>query len=398
MNTQFIRKLTMASVATVMLVLSTRDVLADSLDHWTTNVISANQFHLNRVIYQSGRYVGVGGDTMFPDFGFTAVSTNGVNWTVGTHGFDFGGNSIFELFGLASSGGGFAAVGRFGYVYWSTNGLNWTQGGTGPDYIYIDIAASPSMYVAVAQTNVVMFPGGISWNVILDDELLSSIAYGVDRFVVVGRNGFETFAFVSTNWWDWNRYTVSNPGGPGIPAFEPSVCFGKTFFIVPWSSNVNKISTNGVSWLSITNDSGVAFRKIRYGNGIYIGWSADTVYTSMNGTNWIKRPPSGGSLTDAAVGERNAIVTSYSFGAAANSYVSDPFIGLSILPGESPQLQLSGVIGKSYRVEYSDALTPSSPTNWQTLSNIVLTVSPFTLLDPETTGVPMRFYRGVLLP
>ncbi len=398
MNSRLIRRLAMISIAAAVAASSPSQALADALDNWTTNVISATEYHLNRVIYQSGRYVGVGTETMFPDFGYTAISTNGVNWTAGTHGWDSGGNTIYELFGVAGNGSGFAAVGRFGYVYWSSDGLNWTQGGAGPDE-FVDIAASPLMYVAISQTNVLRFPGRYSWNVTLgDDVLLSSIAYGAERFVVAGRDGYHTFTYVSTNWWDWNTCLVIVPGGSPTPMFSPSVCFGKTFFIMPWGPKENRISTDGIFWSSITNDSGAAFQKIRYGNGVYVGLTPEAIYTSPNGTNWIKRPPNGGALTDAAVGERNAIVTAYYWGAAANSYVSDPFVGLSIQSGAPPQLQLSGLNGRTYRLEYADTLEPGNSSNWQTLSNIVLNVSPLTLLDSVATNSPARFYRGVLLP
>jgi hypothetical protein len=58
-------------------------------------------------------------------------------------------------------------------------------------------------------------------------------------------------------------------------------------------------------------------------------------------------------------------------------------------------LAIYGQVGQSYRVEYMPSL---GPTNWQTLSDVTLTSSPHLFIDPQSSVVPRRFYRAILLP
>ena len=55
----------------------------------------------------------------------------------------------------------------------------------------------------------------------------------------------------------------------------------------------------------------------------------------------------------------------------------------------------SYMTGLSNRVEYVSSI---GSTNWTTLTNFVLTSSPFTVVDPEFGQFTQRFYRAVTLP
>jgi hypothetical protein len=68
--------------------------------------------------------------------------------------------------------------------------------------------------------------------------------------------------------------------------------------------------------------------------------------------------------------------------------VSGANLGLSTYPG----LRITGVVGRSYRIE-------SSPdtTNWNTETTILLTSSPYLWIDPNSLG-QKKFYRAFLLP
>lgn len=54
-------------------------------------------------------------------------------------------------------------------------------------------------------------------------------------------------------------------------------------------------------------------------------------------------------------------------------------------------LDLFGTVGTPYRIEFKTNLN----TNWTTLTNIVLSSSPFTFVDLGSRGQPYRFYRAV---
>jgi hypothetical protein len=58
-----------------------------------------------------------------------------------------------------------------------------------------------------------------------------------------------------------------------------------------------------------------------------------------------------------------------------------------------PSLVINGQVGQTYRVDYVTHLQANQ--QWQTLTNITLTTTPFLLLDPSGLGQPKRFYRVV---
>ena len=72
--------------------------------------------------------------------------------------------------------------------------------------------------------------------------------------------------------------------------------------------------------------------------------------------------------------------------AAFTTFTIDMYAGLSI----------SGLIGRSYRIEYSDSLS-NSPA-WTSATTITLTSIPFVWFDGDSINAPKRFYRAILLP
>ena len=68
--------------------------------------------------------------------------------------------------------------------------------------------------------------------------------------------------------------------------------------------------------------------------------------------------------------------------------VSGAYLNLSTYPG----LRITGVVGRSYRIE-------SSPdtTNWNAETTLLLTSRPYLWIDPNSLG-QKKFYRAFLLP
>jgi hypothetical protein len=58
-------------------------------------------------------------------------------------------------------------------------------------------------------------------------------------------------------------------------------------------------------------------------------------------------------------------------------------------------LTLTGNVGRTYRIDYSQAV---DSTNWLTTTNVILRASPTILLDPDYPVAAKRFYRAVELP
>jgi hypothetical protein len=65
------------------------------------------------------------------------------------------------------------------------------------------------------------------------------------------------------------------------------------------------------------------------------------------------------------------------------------------LVGGQPSFELVGMTGVTYRVEYATSLWPS---NWTTLTNVLLSSSPLGITDPTAAVPAKRFYRAVQTP
>lgn len=72
-----------------------------------------------------------------------------------------------------------------------------------------------------------------------------------------------------------------------------------------------------------------------------------------------------------------------------------PFLGVHV-GAEAPLLEIGGVIGRQYVVEYASSL--SSGEAWFALPAVTLTNSPQGVVDPTAATAPQRFYRARLLP
>ena len=153
----------------------------------------------------------------------------------------------------------------------------------------------------------------------------------------------------------------------------------------------------------LTNNTASTFGRVIYTNGFYVALSGSNIFTSTDLTNWIQRSfPANEVLNDIAFGPCNVIAVGDQSqpGSKPNwtpkSYVSDPFVAVSLQSGLPPQLAISGLQSRSYRIDYLDGLQAGA-NNWQTLTTFSLTNSPLLWSDATATNT-QRFYRAVLLP
>lgn len=92
-------------------------------------------------------------------------------------------------------------------------------------------------------------------------------------------------------------------------------------------------------------------------------------------------------------------------GASSNANVAfDDFDSSYVPPPQQPAaldvrmaavLSITGDVGRPYRIEYAEHLTP---TKWVGLTNLVLPSSPFLFVDLTSTNATQRFFRVVSLP
>lgn len=389
------------------LVVSLASAKADPLDNWTAGQVNTNLVggavygsQFLGVAYGAGRYVAVG-QYASDDNATIQTSEDGVNWTLRTKG-DY---SILDLFDVTYANGIFLAGGwdYFGgqNIYTSTNGIDWAPHHTAMTHVY-GIAFGQGTYVAVgdgvelnsstvSSNNVYFSIDGTNWTA-TDSGVpasatttLSDVAYGNNQFVAVG-GGYIYPLF------NHSRITNSLTGG------SVSFCNGR--FFIPGGPGTNLVSTDGVNWSILTNNVGASLGRVVYSAGVYIALSGTNIFSSVDGTNWLLRNfqgPSNVTLKGLAAGARNIVATGYVLAAGPKvvpvAYVSDPFVSLNAGLNFPPQLNISGLTGRTYQVEVSTNFSA----NWQVLTNLALTNGPIVWTDLQATN-DSRFYRAELLP
>ena len=383
---------------------------AEALDYWTTNHISTNYFGLRCVAYGNGRYVAAGG---FSDWGVILSSEDGQNWLTRSVGGGPGGNSgLAFVESVIYAGGRFVAVGFWGGTAASTNGIDWTIGNVPApgltDGLY-GVAYGNGTYVAVgggasyADQNVFTSSDGISWTAQHSTSpagaSLGDVAYGAGRFVAIGINRGSVndsgHLYTSTDGTTWTQQSIS--GGAQV-----SFCNGR--FLIPLAAGTNLISTTGTGWgvqgTGLTNLLG----KITYANGSFLARAGSGLAASPDWTHWFQYPQTlPGTSTVATDGQRLVTVGNNTapfvpMYADGYTYVSDLLPGIRLTTARPPTLALSGLAGRSYRIDCVAALAASGSNSWQAGTPAQLTNSSVLWTDTAAANAPARYYRAVLLP
>jgi len=216
---------------------------AGPLDRWALRNPLPQPNDLVDVTYGNGLYVAVGIN------GALVTSTNGQDWLLRQS------RTIQELHGVSYGAGHFVAVGK-DVILTSTNGRDWHS----------------------------TYPGSF-----ID---LSGVAYGNGLFVAAVRSGFPTF-LISSNAVDWTGVNTGTFGGYGYAFAASAVTFGNGLFVAAGSAGPSAAlsSTNGTDWTPQTfGGTYFGVDAVRYAGGrfVLVG-SAGTLFTSNDGSQWIKR-------------------------------------------------------------------------------------------------------------
>jgi len=146
-------------------------------------------------------------------------------------------------------------------------------------------------------------------------------------------------------------------------------------------SAIGGINNQGVI-VGEAKDAQGSLHAFVYRNGVML----DLNNFIPSGSGWV--------LTSAhALNDAGQIVGVGQHGGQSRAFLLNPVSDLSIALYAG--LTINGQIGRTYRIDYLDAL--SSTNTWSELTNIVLPSSPYLLIDTRPLA-RQRYYRSVLLP
>jgi len=352
------------------------------------------------VVYGNGRYVAFG---EYSDYGVILTSEDGITWVLRSDGGATSGSGISFSVGLVYTGGKFFALGGFGQSGVSTNGVDWSvvSGYWGLNSS-AGIAYGASKYVGVgwdqfgSDQNIFTSTDGLNWTPRHSGSgsYLVDVAYGAGLFVALGAGSESGHSYTSPTGTTWTKRN--------IPTGGTHISFYNGIFIITHASGTNLISSDGITWAPIPTSINNKLEKVFYAQGLYMARAGSFLATSTDGTNWIQYPqplPGTGLATDGA-----RLVTVGKFPDYSNIYYdgfiyySDPLVGLRIAKSWPPQVVLSGIAGRFYRIESTDTLSNTGPITWDSRLTVQLTNSTFFWTDGTAANSSHRFYRAVLLP
>jgi hypothetical protein len=272
---------------------------------WSKQTVPAG-VALNSVAYGNGLFVAGG------EYGAILTSTDGARWTPRTSLV-----TTKSLTSVAQGNGTLVAVGDLGAIVTSTNGIQWRTATSGTVNRLNDVCYGDGKFVAVgAYGTIVLSPDGRSWSrhsVNIAPWWLWGVTFAGGRFVAVGEGGTIRYSADATNWntgfapsyTDFRRVTYGNGVFVAVGAYYDAGTSRLTGNIAA--------STDGASWgLSPTPD--FPLRTVTFGNGTFVAAGSGGL-VSTNGLDWRQVSMEGGP----AIGFGAGTFVAVSFAGAMSS-------------------------------------------------------------------------------
>ncbi len=249
--------------------------------------------HLDRMIYDDGQFIAVGGggnpEAMQP-MAAILTSPDGVHWSHRDSGTD-----QTSWMGLAYGNGVFLAVGLQGGTLRSTDGANWSFYQTAIP-ISPGLAFGDGRFVALTGGPAYSSPDGLAWSRISSLLSASWLMHGGGQFVAT--DGARI----------WTSPDATNWTGRGLATTGHiwDIAYGEGKFVAVGSGALS-VSTNGSRWLNLAAAvTTTLINAATYGEGSFVAvGDQSTILRSADGAKWTRiaaGSPSAPDLYAAAYG------------------------------------------------------------------------------------------------
>lgn len=183
--------------------------------------------------------------------------------------------------------GEFLAVGDGGRTVYSTNGTTWTDGATigiGDATLYPHMAYGNNRYVAVGERGYATYSfDGENWVTpqIIINKSFRAITYGNNKFVAATVDGYILTTTDGVTWTEPIQISLDIENDADI------IYANNQFVLVGDGASVSSscVSEDGITWTP-SEATGIYYRKVAYGNNIYVGVGGSYIATSTNGLDW----------------------------------------------------------------------------------------------------------------
>ena len=216
------------------------------------------------ITYGNGQFVAVGGvqERLF------AVSEDGTHWTYVNPGYP--GSVTTVNYGL-----GLYFTTDDGSILWSTNGIHWIEEATGWRSTLTSVAFGNDRFVGVGRNRRAVSLDGMSWHADFDVATeLEAVAFGNDVFVAVGPSGGVAW---SADGETWHEQTIGSTN-------RYRIAFGNGVFVLGGWPDHTWTSPDGQNW---TEHPGDHFAPMGFAGGYFFAESwVDQLWRSSDGINW----------------------------------------------------------------------------------------------------------------
>jgi len=348
------------------LVLTSSSLCGAALDNWHVRYSGPGNF--SDVIYANGLFVAV---RLYDP---VMTSPDGIAWTPRPSGL-----ASFAS-GIAYGAGRFVIVGADGATLTSTDGLNWSAISSGTSNDLLDVTFASNQFVAVGDKDILNSADGLTWRRV-NSTGGSQIEYGDGRYYVIGP--FQT-NLTSTDGISWT--SVASPARDN----EYTVGFGNGTWVMIdiWQDVL--ISRDAVNWAERGTVDILRPADIDYGYGIFVMVGGNsTILSSRNGLIWTERRRQVNSAPLMAItsGLHTFVTVGYQ-----TILQSDPIVNIHVRRGRTRELEISGLIGHTCRIECSD----NGISDWREIGRVLLVSDPQLWTDSEPSSTGSRFYRAIL--
>jgi len=379
-----------------------QNLLAGPLDQWHWRKPEPTPNTLLSVTYGGGKFVAVG------DAGTIVTSAEGTAWSLSASG------TSAYLRGVTFGDGMFLAVGEGGTILTSSNGVDWTARDSGTTNDLCAATFGHDLFAVVgASGTITTSRDGVVWDArqpaVLSESTLTSIVYGQGTFLG-GSTGSFPMVFGSDNggadWWIDNFLGGNLWGVDGLAG----VAYGNDRFVVvgakfnpDFPTGVILTSTNTFDWDRVNTGAGdvdtyAGLWAVAFGHDTFVSvgpicdlCSKSPLLSSTDGMHWrYHDSPAQKNLFGVAYGRGTFAVIGES-GTILQSDKIGPRLDLLSSPGPgSYALKLIGDEGESYRIEAS-----SDFANWTALTNFVSATGTNQFTEAVAPNLSRRFYRAV---